>query len=125
MRPTIRPSRSTMIARKSSVSSALMASFRCSSLGQDEAPLHDVLRLLDQVKVDVPLLGDAVAAMTQFNRIDRFADQRSPDAGRHRHRDDDRNNDGVIARHFENHDNRCHDSACSGTDHRSHSDDGS
>ena len=61
--------------------------------------------------------------MTQFDRINRLADQRPPDAGRHRDCDDNRNNDGVVARHLENHDNRGHDSAGSCTNHGSHSDD--
>jgi hypothetical protein len=31
--------------------------------GEDEPPLHDVLRLLDQIEIDVALLRDAVAAV--------------------------------------------------------------
>src|SRR5262249_24853639 len=37
--------------------------------GHNEAPLHDVLRLLHEIEVDVPLFGDAVAAMTQLDRV--------------------------------------------------------
>ena len=96
---------------------------RRSGLGHDETPFHDVLRLLDQIKIDVPLLGDAVAAMAQLDRIDGFADQRAPDAGGDRDRDDDRNDDGVIAGHLEHHDDGGHDAAGSGAHHRGHADD--
>ena len=100
------------------------ASFRVvPALASDEAPLHDVLRLLDQIKIDVALLRDAMAAMAQFDRIDRLADQRAPDAGRDGDRDDHGNDDGVVARHFEHHDDRRHDAAGSRADHRGHADD--
>ena len=77
-RPTMRPSRSTTIARRSSSTSAPTASFSVvPAFGEDEPTLHDVLRLLHQVEIDVALLGDAVAAVAKLDGVDRFADQRS------------------------------------------------
>ena len=55
--------------------------------------------------------------------VDRLADQRAPDARGDRDGDDDRNDDGVVARHFEHHDDRGHDAAGSRADHRGHADD--
>src|ERR1700739_1320805 len=82
---------------------------RGSGFGYDEESLHDVLGLLHQIKIDVPLLGDAVAAMAQFDRIDCFPDQHPPDARRDGNPNYDGNNDGVVARHFKDHDHRGHD----------------
>ena len=61
--------------------------------------------------------------MAQFDRVDGFADQRPPDAGGDRNRNDDRHDDRVIARHLEDHDDRGHHPAGSRADHGRHADD--
>ena len=48
---------------------------RRAGLRAHEAPLHHVARLRHEIEVDVPLLGDAVAAMAQLDRVDRLGDQ--------------------------------------------------
>ena len=42
---------------------------RRSGLRHDEATLHDVLRLLDEVEIDVALFGYPVAAVAQLDGI--------------------------------------------------------
>src|ERR1700677_2278760 len=56
---------------------------RGSSLGEDETPLHDVLRLLREIEIDVPLLGYAVSGLPRFEVIDGLPDHPSSAAGRH------------------------------------------
>ncbi len=92
-------------------------------MSEDEPPLHDVLRLLDEIKIDMPLFGNAVAPMPQLDRVDGLGNEGASHPRRDCDRNDQRDNDRVIAGHFEDHDDRCHDAAGSRADHRGHADD--
>ena len=68
--------------------------------------------------------GDHMAARDQLDGVDVLARQQPPHADAQRHRDDDRHDDVVVARHLEDHGDRGHRSASAATHHRRHADDG-
>ena len=53
----------------------------------------------------------------------RLGDERAPDPRRDRDGDDHRDDDGVVARHLEHHDDAGHDAAGPRSDHRRHAHD--